>query len=622
MLRTLAFSAFLTIFVPCVLAQGDADKKAPAEAAPAPAESPDFTNAVGLSEPLTPKAKVVLLRPSGAYEDLAEQSFDPSSLLLGGGGGKPKPFFEFVESIEKLAKHEGSTILLDLTQPVGLNMAQLREVERAMQKVRAAGKKFVCYFENANTLTLQLAAQCDRVLMPKMGSVDFKSPSMSVMHYKDALGLLGVEVDMTRVGEFKGAVEPYVRSTMSEGLHKHYAAMLQSMNRVVCESIAKGRKLEPKRVAELQAQRMFTAEEALAAGLVDELVTYEGGKRALQTAMGKELGDYEVVDAAPKKAKKNKDLLSSLSEMFKSKREDEEDDDYPAIVVLHLAGAIQDGSSASAGSIVSEPSVKEIDALAEDEFVKGVVVRINSPGGSATASEAIRLALERLAAKKPVVFSMGELAASGGYWITCIGQPIFAEAGTITGSIGVFSMRFQVGALMRRLGVHTDIVALDEGAHMDAMDRPWTDSARNRMQSFVDQIYDQFLAIAAKSRNMSVDSVRAVAGGRVWSGAQAIEIGLVDRIGGVEDAIALVREKAKPGDEVEIRHLPRPKDFAQSFLEGMFDASAFAKGDAAILAMLAKLSRLDGLTALLRHAVEQDRPMTVYALMPEDLRVR
>ena len=542
--------------------------------------------------------------------------------MLGGGGGKPKPFFEFVESIEKLAKHEGSTILLDLTQPVGLNMAQLREVERAMQKVRAAGKKFVCYFENANTLTLQLAAQCDRVLMPKMGSVDFKSPSMSVMHYKDALGLLGVEVDMTRVGEFKGAVEPYVRSTMSEGLHKHYAAMLQSMNRVVCESIAKGRKLEPKRVAELQAQRMFTAEEALAAGLVDELVTYEGGKRALQTAMGKELGDYEVVDAAPKKAKKNKDLLSSLSEMFKSKREDEEDDDYPAIVVLHLAGAIQDGSAASAGSIVSEPSVKEIDALAEDEFVKGVVVRINSPGGSATASEAIRLALERLAAKKPVVFSMGELAASGGYWITCIGQPIFAEAGTITGSIGVFSMRFQVGALMRRLGMHTDIVALDEGAHMDAMDRPWTDSARNRMQSFVDQIYDQFLAIAAKSRNMSVDSVRAVAGGRVWSGAQAIEIGLVDRIGGVEDAIALVREKAKPGDEVEIRHLPRPKDFAQSFLEGMFDASAFAKGDAAILAMLAKLSRLDGLTALLRHAVEQDRPMTVYALMPEDLRVR
>ena len=622
MLRTLAFSAFLTLFVPCVLAQGDTDKKAPSEAAPAPAESPDFTDAVGLSEPLTPKAKVVLLRPSGAYEDLAEQSFDPSSLLLGGGGGKPKSFFEFVESIEKLAKHEGSTILLDLTQPVGLNMAQVREVERAMQKVRAAGKKFVCYFENANTLTLQLAAQCDRVLMPKMGSVDFKSPSMSVMHYKDALGLLGVEVDMTRVGEFKGAVEPYVRSTMSEGLHKHYAAMLQSMNRVVCEGIAKGRKLDPARVAELQAQRMFTAEEALAAGLVDELVTYEGGKRALQTAMGKELGDYEVVDAAPKKAKKNKDLLSSLSEMFKSKREDEEDDDYPAIVVLHLAGAIQDGSAASAGSIVSEPSVKEIDALAADDFVKGVVVRINSPGGSATASEAIRLALERLAAKKPVVFSMGELAASGGYWITCIGQPIFAEAGTITGSIGVFSMRFQVGALMRRLGVHTDIVALDEGAHMDAMDRPWTDSARNRMQSFVDQIYDQFLSIAAKSRNMTVDSVRAVAGGRVWSGAQAIEIGLVDRIGGVEDAIALVREKAKPGDEVEIRHLPRPKDFAQSFLEGMFDASAFAKGDAAILAMLAKLSRLDGLTALLRHAVEQERPMTVYALMPEDLRVR
>lgn len=613
MSRFLAFVTTFTLGLSCAIAQDPTDKQPAPEAAPAPAAA---------TETAPQKNKVVLLRPAGAYEDLAEQSFDPAALLLGGGGGKAKSFFEFVETIEKLAKHEGSTVLLDLTQPIGLNQPQLREVERAMQKVRAAGKKVVCYFENATTVTMQLASQCDRVLMAKMGSVDFKSPSMSVMHYKDALGLLGVEVEMTRVGEFKGAVEPYVRSTMSEGLKKHYAAMLQSMNKVVCESVGKGRKLDPAKVAELQAQRMFTAEEALAAGLVDELVAYEGSKRALELAMGKELGDYELVDAVPKKAKKNKDLLSSLSEMFKAKREDDDDDGYPAIVVLHLSGAIADGSAAAAGSIVSEPSVKEIEALTDDEDVKGVVVRINSPGGSATASEAIRLALERLAAKKPVVFSMGELAASGGYWITCIGQPILAEAATITGSIGVFSMRFQLGALMRRLGVHTDVVGLDAGADMDAMDKPWSDSARNRMQLFVDQIYDQFLGIAAKSRNMTVDSVRAVAGGRVWSGAQAVELGLVDKIGGVEDAIAMVKEKCKPEADIEIRHAPKARDFAQSIFDQMFDARAFAQGDAAALAMIAKLSRLDGLLALLRNAMAQDRPMTVYALMPEDLRVR
>ena len=611
MSRFLAFVTTFTFGLACAIAQDPTDKQPAPETAPAAA-----------TEPAPQKNKVVLLRPAGAYQDLAEQSFDPAALLLGGGGGKAKSFFEFVETIEKLAKHEGSTVLLDLTQPVGLNQPQMREVERAMAKVRAAGKKIVCYFENATTVTMQLASQCDRVLMAKMGSVDFKSPSMSVMHYKDALGLLGVEVEMTRVGEFKGAVEPYVRSTMSEGLKKHYAAMLQSMNKVVCESVGKGRKLDPAKVAELQAQRMFTAEEALAAGLVDELVAYEGSKRALDLAMGKELGEYELVDAIPKKAKKNKDLLSSLSEMFKAKREDDDDDGYPAIVVLHLSGAIADGSAAAAGSIVSEPSVKEIEALIDDEDVKGVVVRINSPGGSATASEAIRLALERLAAKKPVVFSMGELAASGGYWITCIGQPILAEAATITGSIGVSSMRFQLGALMRRLGVHTDVVGLDAGADMDAMDKPWSDSARNRMQLFVDQIYDQFLGIAAKSRNMTVDSIRAVAGGRVWSGAQAVELGLVDKIGGVEDAIAMVKEKCKPEADIEIRHAPKARDFAQSIFDQMFDARAFAQGDAAALAMIAKLSRLDGLLAPLRHAMAQDRPMTVYALMPEDLRVR
>ncbi len=612
MLRTLAIVSFLSCFIVTASAQSDAGKQ-PSGEAPASESASAGPEA---------KAKVVFLRPAGAYEDLAEQGFDPASMLLGGGGPKVKPFFEFLESIEKLAKHEGSTILLDLTQPIGLNQPQLREVERSMQKVRAAGKKIVCYFENATTVTMQIAAQCDRVLMAQMGALDFKSLSMSVMHFKDALSLLGVEVEMTRVGDFKGAVEPYVRSTMSEGLKKHYAAMLQTMNRAVCESVGKGRKLDPARVAELQAQRIFTAKEALAAGLVDELVPYEGSKRALEIAMAKDLGEYEVVDAEPKKAKKSKDLLAALSEMFRQKRDDDDDEGFPAIVVLHLAGAITDGAAAAAGSMVSEPSVKEIDALAADEDVKGVVVRINSPGGSATASEAIRLALERLAAKKPVVFSMGELAASGGYWITCIGKPILAEAGTITGSIGVFSMRFQLGALMRRLGVQTDVVGLDVGAEMDAMDKPWTDAARARMQAFVDQIYEQFLAIAAKSRNMTVDSVGAVAGGRVWSGTQAVEIGLVDKLGGIEDAIAMVRETAKTEPDVEIRHAPEARDLAQSLFEQVFDAKVLAVGDSAVISTLAKLSRLDALVALLRHAMAQDRPMQVYAMMPEDLRVR
>lgn len=563
------------------------------------------------------KPQAPMLRPAGAYEDLAEAGFDPMALLTG-GGGKQKSFFELRAAVEGLAKSESPTALLDLTQPIGLNLPQLRELERSMQRVKAAGKRIVCYLENANPVSLQLASQCDRVLMAELGSVDFRSPAMSVMHYKDALSLVGVEVEMTRVGEFKGAVEPFVRSTMSEPLKRHYGAMLATMNDDVVRAIAAGRKMEPGRVRQLQAQRLFTAQQALAAGLVDALVPYDGARRAFEA----ELDGVEVVDAAPKKQRKSKDLFSMVSEMFRQKREDDDEEDETSVVVLHLAGGIEDGASAKAGSMVSEPAVKEIDALAANDSVKGVVVRINSPGGSATASEAIRRALERLAAKKPVVFSMGEVAASGGYWITCIGQPILAEATTITGSIGVFSMRFQAGALMRRLGVRTEIVALDDGPEMDAMDRPWSDGARERMQGFVDGIYDRFIELVATSRNLPPDGVRAIAGGRVWSGTQGVEVGIVDQVGGVDDALAMVRQKAGLGDDVEVRHLPKAKDFAQSLVEQMFDASVRAGAETGLLAMAAKLSRLDGLFVLLGDAMAQDGSPKVYALMPEDLRVR
>jgi protease-4 len=272
--------------------------------------------------------------------------------------------------------------------------------------------------------------------------------------------------------------------------------------------------------------------------------------------------------------------------------------------------------------MVSGPTVKTIDELAANEHVKGVVVRINSPGGSATASESIRRALARLADAKPVVFSMGEMAASGGYWITCIGRPIFAEHGTITGSIGVFGLRFQAQGLMQRLGVRMQVVGLDESAAMEAIDRPWSDAIRARVQSFVDDVYERFIALAADSRKLSPDAVERIAGGRVWSGAQARELGLVDAIGGLDDALALVRQTAGVAADLEIRHVPRPRDFASTLMEQLFDAQALAALDPRLSALLAGCARLDGLWLLLRDAVGDGDPRRVYALLPADLRVR
>ena len=565
-----------------------------------------------------PKEKIPFLRPQGAYADLPEMGFSPLS-MLGGGGASPKSFFRFLESVDALAKVAEPQVLLDLSGDAAFNLPQRSELERAIARVRAAGKSVTCYIENADSTTFELAALCDQVLMADMGALDLRSTAMSVMHFKGALELLGVQVEVTRVGEFKGAVEPFMLPAMSDHLRAHYEAMLRTMNDDVVRRIAEGRKLPAEAVRELQGQRLLTAKEALDKKLVDRLVPWSGAARAIAQVRGND--QFELADAGPKKKAQSRDLMTILGNIFRQNKEEEIED--PQIVVVHLAGDIVDGDKPMPGSMVSGVCVKKLDELAANELVKGVVVRINSPGGSATASEAIRTALQRLAAAKPVVFSMGELAASGGYWITTIGAPILAEVGTITGSIGVFGMRFQTGALMQRIGVHTEIVRLDDGPLMDAMDRPWSAPARARMQAFVDDIYERFLANVAASRKKTRDEVDAIAGGRVWSGQQAVENGLVDAIGGLDDAIARVRTAAHLEANVEVLHTPEPKNFADSLFSSLFEARIQAGGDAALLqALLAECARYTEVLGMMRDALVADAVPKVYALLPAGLRVR
>ncbi|HEU4418329.1 MAG TPA: S49 family peptidase, partial [Planctomycetota bacterium] len=226
------------------------------------------------------KARVPFLRPNGSYEDLAEMGFNPLS-LLGDGGAPPKPFFRLLESVDALAKVPEPLVVLDLSGKAQFNLPQLRELERAITRVRGAGKQITCYVENADAGTYQIAALCDQVLMADMGTLDLRSPTMSVMHMKDALDLVGVQVEVTRVGAFKGAVEPFMLPAMSDHLRQHYETMLRTINDDVVRRIATGRKLAPEAVRALQAERLFTAKLAHAKGLVDRLVPWSGATRAL-----------------------------------------------------------------------------------------------------------------------------------------------------------------------------------------------------------------------------------------------------------------------------------------------------------------------------------------------------
>ena len=337
---------------------------------------------------------------------------------------------------------------------------------------------------------------------------------------------------------------------MSDHLRQHYLDMLTTINDAAVDRIAKGRGLKPADVRQMQARRMWLAKEALAQGLVDKLALPYG---SMQKTIGEEIGENLNWVTPKKAAKKNVSFFQLMGEiMYGNQSSGSVQDD--TIVVLHLSGSIVDAGGA--GSIAAGSTVERIEKLTNEDRVKGVVVRINSPGGSATASEAIRQALKKLAERKPTVISMGDVAASGGYWISCIGTPIYAERGTVTGSIGVFAMKLSGGALMRRVGLHTENIQLDESASLFSLDRGFTDEEVNAMQKSIDSVYGRFLKLVSSDREIPIEKLRTLAGGRVWSGSQALRRKLVDQIGGVDDCVAYIAKKADLGDEYKVTHRP------------------------------------------------------------------
>lgn len=575
------------------------------------------------------KKQLRVIPLSGSYEDqLVPVSLDPTSLLLGGGGGKRKGFFKLCDYIDELADEEiVSHVVFDLSDSnIGMNSAQLDELARRLSKLKAKGKKTFAWLENASNVHLSIAASCDEVLMTDFGGVDMPSSSLESMFYRDAMDLVGVKASVVRAGDFKGAVEPYTNPVMSEHLRQHYLAMLESINQAQVSRIAKGRGLTHAAVRELQKKRMLLPSEALAAGLVSKLAPYGSMKKTITDMVGN-----DVEWTKPKsKPKKEMSFFEFMSKAMAGPREATKIKD-DSIAVLHLSGSIVDGKEDSPGEIVSGPMVKAINELTNEDHIKGVVVRINSPGGSATASEAIRQALDELAKKKPVVISMGEMAASGGYWVTCIGQPIYAEHGTITGSIGVFSLKLSMGSLFRRLGIHVESIAIDESAASDAINHAWSDNEIANMQRFIDDVYDRFLKLASASRNIPVEKLQTLAGGRVWSGDQAKQHGLIDEIGGVDDCLAVLSKKTSL-TKYKVIHRPEVPSGFDLFrmLEEPDESDIGISSVSPIKQLELQLARVmlergfkwNTTRMLFEAAIKNDMKPGIWALVPQEFRVR
>ncbi|WP_293939934.1 signal peptide peptidase SppA [Sphingobacterium sp. UBA5996] len=421
-------------------------------------------------------------------------------------------------------------IYLDASH-IGVGFASLKEIRDELLAFKKTGKFVVAYNTGYDQKAYYVASTADKVYVNPQGSIDFRGLASSTMFYKDLLDKVGVEMQIVKVGTFKSAVEPYFLNKMSDPNRLQVTSYLGSIYTTFIDEIAASRKISSDSLRAIANDyRVRDAEDAVRYKLADAKLY----KDELLSDLRKRLKISE------------KDDISFVSLLDYNKKT-KEDTSGSEIAVLYAAGEIVDGEGAAAGEIGGDKFSRELRKLREDDAVKAVVLRVNSPGGSALASDIIWREVILTKKVKPVIVSMGDLAASGGYYISAAADSIFAEPTTITGSIGVFGVIPNFQNLMNnKIGVHYDGVKTGRFADlMTSFDRPLTAEERSIIQSQVDKVYGTFTKVVADGRKLSVADVDSIGQGRVWTGAQGVTNKLVDRLGNLDAAIQAAAKKAK-----------------------------------------------------------------------------
>ncbi len=419
--------------------------------------------------------------------------------------------------------------------------ATLTEVRQALAKFRQSGKKIIAYDMEWTEKEYYLASVAETVIINPVGRMEINGLSSQQTFFADALEKYGVGVQVVKVGSFKGAVEPYTRQDLSVQNRQQLQTLLDTIWSNYSSTVAKSRNLTPQQVQTISdTQGILEATTAKKAGFVDEVAYLD---RVIVLAK-------ELTGEAKNKTneEENSGSFSQISLANYASSLDEEENSSNQIAIVYAEGTIVEGQG-DRGQIGGDKLAKELRKLQGKEEVKAVVLRINSPGGSATASEVILREIKRLDATKPVIISMGDVAASGGYWIAMGGQRIFADNDTITGSIGVFGLLLNIQKIANNNGIDWDTVKTGQLADLSTITRPKNPQELEIYQAAVNRFYDLFIETVAKGRKLSPDKVRTVAQGRVWTGKDAVKIGLVDQIGGLEAAVQYAAKTAKLGDD-------------------------------------------------------------------------
>ena len=432
----------------------------------------------------------------------------------------------------------------------------LTELHKALVDFKESGKFIIAYGDHYSRAAYYLSSVADKVYMNPEGMLDWSGMASNPIFFKDLLDKLGVKMQVFKVGTYKSAVEPYINTEMSEANREQVTSFLTNIWDNLQKDVAQSRNKQVEALNALADSMVILAdpETSVKGGLVDKLAYLSEVKDELRSLAG--LGkddDLNFVGLS--------DVASS--ETLKNKESNE-------IAVYYAYGEIVESAPEYSFNqehmIIGEEMMKDLQKLRKNKDIKAVVIRVNSPGGSAYASEQIWHEVELLKAEKPVIISMGGLAASGGYYISCGANKIIAEPTTLTGSIGIFGMIPDASELLtKKIGVKFDMVKTNAMSDFGAMGRPFNETESKMMQAYINKGYELFTSRVAQGRGMKQDDVKKIAEGRVWTGEQGLEIGLVDQLGTLDDAIAEAAKAAKI-EKYSTGRYPEPEPWYASLL--------------------------------------------------------
>jgi protease-4 len=477
----------------------------------------------------------------------------------------PRPFWQRFTSRPRLSVKElgeqfdliandprTKGVILHL-RPVGMPMATIQDLRELVGRVRQSGRRVVAWAPFYTTGTYYLACACDEILLMPAGSVQPLGIATTGLFLRDGLARFGIEADFVQVSPYKSAPDMWTKSQMSPELREQLTSLLDSQQKELLSAIGKGRVLDEKGAQALVDSSPYADDTALEMRAVDAVLPEEKLAERIGSGIPVRIGTWEQ---ARKKVRTPAPTLRARK----------------YIAVIRIEGAIMDGRSARlpvkppidipfvggdrAGDLTVVQAARQV---VNDKRAAAVVLYVNSRGGSATASEAMRQALDVIAARKPLVVSMGPFAASGGYWVSTPGRWIVARPGTLTGSIGVFTGKFVTAGMWSKLMFNRETIAFGQHVTMESDERPFTDEERQIARSHIGRIYALFLERVGKARNMTPEEVHPIADGRVWTGRQAFERKLVDELGGFDAAVRKARTLAGLSDTAPVREARGPK---------------------------------------------------------------